>query len=75
MTERQPSSEHQLTMLQEAALSSLCERYEVEYHPDHYRPVFDLPPDWVAGWVGGIAQQDVRRTIYVGCSPEGEIHS
>ena len=51
---------------QEAALRSLCERYNVEFEAGAYRAAFDLPEGWVAGRVG---------PIYVGCSPEGEIHS
>ena len=51
---------------QATALRTLCERFNVPFIPGNYRPTFDLPSDWVAGWVG---------PIYVGCSPEGEISS
>jgi hypothetical protein len=53
------------------ALRRLCGRYGVEFDPDHYHPAFDLPPGWIAGWVGGAE----RRLIYVGVSPTGEISS
>jgi hypothetical protein len=77
MSERdhEPTPNFELTLLQEAALYAICERYSVAYQPEHYRPTFDLPEGWVAGWVGGIEQQKVQPTIYVGCSPEGDIHS
>jgi hypothetical protein len=67
--------ENRLTLLQEASLSAICERYSVEYFPHHYRPSFDLPEGYVAGWVGGSEIQAVHPTIYVGCSPEGIISS
>jgi hypothetical protein len=67
---------------QEAALRSLCERYNVRFVAAHYHPQFDLPPGYVAGWVGGIehapkpsGRNSPKVTIYVGCSPEGEISS
>lgn len=55
-----------MTDAQRAALTSLCERYGVEFDASHYRPTFDLPSDYVAGWVG---------TIYVGVSPDGRVSS
>lgn len=64
-----------LTNAQEEALKALCARYNAPYNPDHYVAAFDLPNGWVCGWVGGPAHQETKRTIYVGCSPEGEIHS
>jgi hypothetical protein len=73
MSEQAPKPEFELTLLQETALYALCERYHVPYDPSHYRPTFDLPDGYVAGWVGG--PEYMARTIYVGCSPEGEIHS
>ena len=60
-----------LPAAQEQALRDLCARYNVGYDPDHYKPAFDLPKGWVAGWVGG---PDVRK-LYVGCDPEGRISS
>jgi len=54
---------------QARALWALCDRYKVPYVPEHYRPA--LPKGWVEGWVGG---PDAGK-IYVGCSPEGRIHS
>ena len=55
-----------MTDAQFAALSNLCQRYEVDFDHLAFHPQFDLPTGWVAGWVG---------PIYVGCSPEGDIHS
>lgn len=54
------------TPAQVAAILALCDRYTVRFDPEawHTRP--DLPDGWVAGQVG---------PIYVGCSPEGDIHS
>jgi hypothetical protein len=75
VSEQVPTPEYQLTLLQDVALSSLCERYAVAYDPRHYGPAFDLPPDWVEGWVGGPEIQQTHPTIFVGCSPEGEVHS
>ena len=75
MKRYEPVPENRLTLLQEAALSAICERYYVAYHPIHYRPSFDLPEGYVAGWVGGVEIQAAHPTIYVGCSPEGIISS
>jgi len=75
MKRYEPVPEHQLTLLQEASLSAICERYHVGYSPMHYRPAFDLPAGYVAGWVGGVEIQAAHPTIYVGCSPEGIISS
>ena len=55
-----------LTDAQISKLADLCERYGVTFDARNYHPAFDLPTGWVAGWVG---------PIYVGCSPEGDIHS
>ena len=55
-----------MTTEQEQALRACCDRFHVPFDPEAYRPAFDLPEGWVAGWVG---------PIYVGCSPEGDIHS
>jgi hypothetical protein len=60
---------------QARALFAICERYHVTYDPDHYKPAFDLPKGYVAGWVGGYGIQKSHPTIYVGCSPEGAISS
>jgi hypothetical protein len=51
---------------QTAALQAICTRFRVPFDPANYRPAFDLPTGYVAGWVG---------PIYLGCSPEGEISS
>lgn len=76
MNEHQPQPERpSLTAEQEAALRGICGRYKVGYDQDHYQPRFDLPQGWVAGWVGGYAIQAERPTIYIGASPEGELHS
>lgn len=53
---------------QEKALADLHRRYGVEFHPTHFTPQFDLPPGYVAGWVG-------LNKLYVGVSPEGDISS
>ena len=55
-----------MTDAQRTALTRLCERYSVPFvESDFHRP-FDLPTGWVAGTVG---------PIYVGCDPDGSIHS
>lgn len=59
-----------MTPAQIAALLALCERFHVPFDPDDYCPQFDLPPGYVAGWVGHGPGQ-----IFVGVSPEGEILS
>lgn len=51
---------------QREALGALCERYGTEFSEDKFRPVFDLPRNWVAGWAD---------PIYVGCDPKGNISS
>ena len=55
-----------MTLDQEHALAAKCRDYKVAYIPGSFKPAFDLPDGWVAGWIG---------PIYVGCSPEGAIHS
>ena len=61
--------------LQRQALTAICQRYNVEFHEEDYRPAFDLPTGYVAGWVGGYGIQATHPTIYVGASPEGRISS
>ena len=55
-----------MTEAQKDAIRKLCSRYNVPFVEAVYNPTFDLPDNWVAGWVG---------PIYIGCSPEGGIHS
>lgn len=74
MTERIPERPP-LTEAQESALRDLCDRYKVQYSADHYHHTFDLPEDYVAGFVGGYEIQATRPTLFIGCSGTGEIHS
>jgi len=60
-----------LTRAQYAAIEDISNRYGVPYEPAAFSPGFDLPDGWVSGWVGG----SQCPTIYVGVSPEGDIHS
>lgn len=67
-----------LTLAQVNRLRTLCENYGVEFHAADYKPAFDLPTGWVAGWVGGLVHAGTPgfvKTIYVGVSPEGDSHS
>jgi len=59
-----------MTNEQREALQQLCERYGVTFDESHYRPTFDLPSTWLAGYVGGDSSK-----LYVGVSPEGRISS
>lgn len=59
-----------LTDQQTDTLRRLCEQRALTFDPDHYQPQFDLPPGYVAGWIGGDT-----GTIYVGVSPEGDASS
>jgi hypothetical protein len=72
MSEHAPERQG-LTEAQDTALHGLCDRYGVDYSPAHYTPQFDLPPGYVAGWVGG--PERPKPTIYVGCDPHGGISS
>jgi len=56
-----------MTEAQQKALHDLCNRYDVPFDPANFRPTFDLPEGYVAGWIGD--------KIYVGCDPEGRISS
>lgn len=67
-------TEHILTEQQAQALANLSARYGVPFDPADFRPVFDLPAGWVGGWIGGWIGGEAQR-LYVGCSPEGEVHS
>jgi hypothetical protein len=60
--ERNPN----MTDAQRTALTNLCDRYSVPFKEEEFHPRFDLPDDYVAGWVG---------PIYVGCDAEGAISS
>ena len=53
------------------ALAKLCARYNVGFVMADFNPAFDCGPGWYEGWIGGEGQ----RIIYVGVSPEGDIHS
>jgi hypothetical protein len=55
-----------MTEQQATALQSLCERYGVPFEPANFHQRFDLPSDYVAGWVG---------PIYVGVSADGDVSS
>jgi len=55
-----------MTDAQRNALTNLCDRYSVPFKEEEFHPQFDLPDDYVAGWVG---------PIYVGCDAEGAISS
>ncbi|MBW4818730.1 hypothetical protein F6X56_14960 [Rhodococcus erythropolis] len=78
--ERFPSPEeperYKINTAQEEALRNLCHRYGVEYRADDYYvypPDAGMTPSWAEGWVGGY--DDGQQRLYVGVSPEGEIHS
>lgn len=75
MSEQAPTPENCLTEAQDAALRGICGRYNVGYDAEHYKPTFDLPSDWVAGFVGGIEIQREHPTLYIGCDPDGRISS
>ena len=64
---------NRLTVPQENAIRSLCDRYNVRYMASDYLPQFDLPKGYVGGWVGGPSQRD--KTIFIGCDPEGRVSS
>jgi hypothetical protein len=66
--EAQTAANPSMTPAQEQALRSLCERYGVAFDAEQFKPTFDLPSGYVAGWVGG-------DKLYVGCSPDGQISS
>lgn len=87
MSERLPER-LPLTEAQAATLRNLCDRYGVEYLPEHYvvhAPDSTLMPGWAEGWVGGPHHANPqyaepewppgKPTVYVGVSPEGEAHS
>ena len=73
--EQLPLPPEHLTIEQDGALRSICERYYVAYSPDHYHHTFDLPDGFVAGWVGGYDIQKEHPTIFIGCAPDGRISS
>lgn len=54
------------TWAQDKALVEIHQRYGINYNPDRFRPTFDLPPGYLAGWVG---------SLYIGISPKGDISS
>lgn len=56
-----------MTDKQVVALRTLCKRYDKTFDPTAFKPAFDLPPGYVAGLIG--------NTLYIGCSPDGQILS
>ena len=56
---------------QRAALKRVCERFNAPFDEEHYLPDPSCGDGWVAGWVGG----KYKENIFVGCSPEGHVHS
>lgn len=73
-------TENGLNMVQQAALWGLCSRYDVEYQETDYLvyPANSvMMPGWAEGWIGGFqhAAGTEHPTIFVGVSPEGEVHS
>lgn len=78
-----------MTDAQREALQNICQRYHVAFNEDDYKPAFDLPDGYVAGWVGGrehgfvwradpsggLTERGPKTTIYVGCDPDGRISS
>jgi hypothetical protein len=89
MSERLPERETpKMNAHQELALRGLCDRYEVDFRHEHY---FVYPedsfmlPGYACGWVGGQRHANPeyavpdeplgKPTIYIGCSPLGEISS
>ena len=75
--EQLPLPPEHLTAAQDEALRGICERYYVDYVPDHYqhRHLDYLPEGWVSGWVGGQEIQATHPTIYIGCAPDGRVSS
>ena len=58
---------------QRNALKNICERYRVTFKEEDYTVYpasSSMMAGWAEGWVGGML-----NTIYVGVSPEGQIHS
>jgi hypothetical protein len=56
-----------LTDDQEAALRSLCDRFNEDFEKCQWGTDRSLPDGYVCGWIG--------RRIYIGCSAEGAISS
>lgn len=59
----------QMNDKQREALRDLASRYNVDFDESKffvYKASSTMMPLWAEGWVG---------PIYVGCSPEGQIHS
>lgn len=55
---------------QREALQRVCENFHAEFKEEHYSPE-PFMDGWFGGWIGGVRDQN----IYVGVSPEGEVHS
>ena len=72
-----------MTPAQETSIRRLCDRYGVEFRESDYTPQFDLPPGYVAGWIGGVEagrgsshpSSSHPRTIYVGVDEDGTVSS
>lgn len=75
MREEHWTNQDSFTEAQETTLRTLCESFYVPYSAEHYRPVFAYPPDWVAGYVGGIVARYDLDTPHIAVGPEGELRS
>lgn len=71
-----------MTQAQRETLEALCRRYNVTFNEEDYKPSFDLPTGYVAGWIGGndhgYADGGVHvstTTIYVGVALDGQASS
>ena len=51
-----------MTNAQRQALQALCERYHVPFRPSDFKPAYDLPKGYVAGWVGPSPLDGMRRS-------------
>lgn len=56
---------------QREALKNCCDRFGVPFNEEHYFSPCFSGKGWVEGWIGG----PEHRKIYVGVSPEGNVHS
>ena len=73
---------NRMTTKQRDKLWELCGRYNVPFREDDYSGPFSGTglglKGWVEGWIGGVkhnGHNNQEKTIYVGVSPDGRIHS
>ena len=64
-----------MTFAQRETLWRVCGGYNVPFREDDYFNVDYFGQTMLEGWIGGLGQQSVKKTVYVGVEKNGDAHS